>query len=84
MYCLTSYDELLDYLEIEDFEGVTLFVEYTNSEGYTNSFRITDVSESAEYGELYIDAYCIDKDGEYEGMSRTFKIKRFDHIEVQT
>lgn len=30
----------------------------------------------------YIDAFCIDKDGEYEGIERTFKICRFDDIDI--
>ena len=59
---LDNCDDLLEYLEIDEFD-------------------ITDITESGEYGKNYIDAFCINKDGEYEGIRRTFKICRFDSIE---
>ena len=34
------------------------------------------------YGDHYIDAFCIDKDGEYEGIERTFRIDRFDDVNI--
>ena len=79
---LVDYDDLIEFLDIEDLDGVTLSVGYTNAEGEYNEFEITDVEISSHYGDRYIDAYCINKDGEYEGIQRTFKIERFDDIEV--
>ena len=79
---IDTYEEFLDYLDIEDFGDITLFVEYTNKEGDTNQFRITDISISDMYGNHYIDAFCIDKDGEYEGIERTFRIDRFDDVNI--
>ena len=79
---LENIYELLDYLEIDDFEDITLSVGYTNAEGDYNEFDITDISKSEYYGERYIEAFCVNKDGEYEGIQRTFKISRFDTVEV--
>lgn len=79
---IETYDDLLVFLELEDFEDVTLLVVYTNADYLTHKFRITDISDSTEYGVEYIDAFCIDKDGVYEGIERTFKICRFDDIDI--
>lgn len=74
MMDIDTYDDLLEFLEVEDFEDVTLLVVYTNADCLTHKFRITDISKSIKYGGGYIDAFCIDKDGEYEGIERTFKV----------
>lgn len=79
---IETYDDLLDFLELEDFEDVTLLVVYTNADCLTHKFRITDISKSIKYSKEYIVAFCIDKDGEYEGIERTFKICRFDDIDI--
>lgn len=66
-----------------DFEDDTIFkVFYTNKEYQSHHFRITEVKESVLYGPEYIDAFCIDKDGEYEGIERTFKIERFHSVKI--
>lgn len=82
MMDIDTYDDLLEFLEVEDFEDVTLQVVYTNADCLTHKFRITGISKSIKYGGGYIDAFCIDKDGEYEGIERTFKICRFDDIDI--
>lgn len=79
---LENYYDLLDYLEIEDFDGLILSVGYTNAEDEYNEFDITDIRESSYYGDEYIEAYCINKDGESEEIERTFKICRFNSIEI--
>lgn len=77
-------EEFSDFVAFFDgFEDDTVFkVLYTNKEYKCHHFRITDVKESAIYGSKYIDAYCIDKDGEYEGIERTFRIERFLSVEI--
>ena len=75
-------DELLDYLDLEDFDGITLSAGYTNADGEYNEFCITNICGSSEFGEEYIEAVCVDEDGEYEDMDRTFKISRFDFVEI--
>lgn len=79
---LKNFYDLLSYLEIEDFDGVILSVGYTNAVEDYNEFDITDIEESSYYGVNYIDAFCINKDGEPEEIERTFKISRFDSIEI--
>lgn len=82
---LDDYSDFCEYLhneDVEDVNEVTLSVEYTNAEGETNQFRITDIRRSSEYGEKYLCAYCVDKDGETEDKYRTFKIERFEWISV--
>lgn len=94
--CVSTYSELMDYLDSEekdydddvysieydedDIDSPIYEVEYTNASGMTNTFRIAYIRESHQYGDEYIDAYCIDKDGEPEDLLRTFKIIRFDEI----
>ena len=64
---------------ISEFE--VLYIGYTNRLGEYNQFNISDiVFPSEEYGCNYFDAYCIDKDGEQEGLERTFKIERIEFI----
>lgn len=77
-----TYSDFLEDLELEDFDDVTLSVVYTNRDGETHKFQITDISESLQYGEKYIDAYCVDRDGEYEGIERTFKLERIEDAVV--
>lgn len=79
---VSDIDELLDYLDLEDFDGITLSVGYTNASGDYNEFRITDICGSNEFGEEYIEAVCVDEDGESEDMERTFRISRFDFVEI--
>ena len=79
---LNCYYDLISHLRVRDLEDVVLFVGYTNALGRYNEFHITDICESEEYGDNYIDAYCIDKDGEYEGIVRSFKLSRFDSVEI--
>ena len=79
---VSDIDELLEYLDLEDFDWITLSVGYTNAGEDYNEFRITDICESTEYGEEYIEAVCVDEDGEYEEIERTFKIERFDYVEI--
>lgn len=58
-----------------------LYIGYTNRLGEYHEFNISDiVFPSEEYGSDYIDAFCIDEDGEPEGIERTFKIERIDFI----
>lgn len=59
----------------------TLYIGYTNRFGEYHEFNISDVVfPSEEYGSDYFDAFCIDGDGEPEGIERTFKIDRIDFI----
>lgn len=94
--CVSTYSELMEYLDSEekdydddvysveydeeDIDSPIYGVEYTNASGITNTFRIAYIRESHQYGDKYIDAYCIDKDGEPEDLLRTFKIIRFEEI----
>ena len=58
-----------------------LYIGYTNRDGEYHEFNISDiVFPSVEYGFKYFDAFCIDEDGEPEGLERTFKIERIDFI----
>lgn len=62
-------------------EHDTLYIGYTNRNMEYHEFNISDiVFPSEEYGYKYFDAYCIDEDGEPEGLERTFKIERIDFI----
>lgn len=55
----------------------TFFIGYTNRNGEYHELNITDILfPSNEYGSEYFDAYCIDEDGEPEGLERTLKIER--------
>ncbi len=59
----------------------TFFIGYINRYGEYHEYNITDVLfPSNEYGSEYFDAYCINEDGEPEGLERTFKIERIDFI----
>lgn len=79
---VSDIDELLEYLDLEDFGGITLSVGYTNASGEYNEFHITDIDGSIEFGEEYIEAVCVDEDGEYEDLERTFRISRFDFVKI--
>lgn len=58
-----------------------LFIGYTNRFGEYHEFNISEiVFPSLEYGSKYFDAFCIDEDGEPEGLERSFKIERIDFI----
>jgi hypothetical protein len=58
-----------------------IYIGYTNRDGEYHEFNISDiVFPSEEYGFKYFDAFCIDEDGEPEGLERTFKIERIDFI----
>lgn len=60
----------------------TLFMGYTNAEGEYHEMNISDIEyPSNQYGSGYFEAFCIDEDGEPEGVERTFKISRIDFIE---
>ena len=50
MMDIDTCDDLLEFLEVEDFEDVTLLVVYTNADCLTHKFRITDISKSIKYG----------------------------------
>ena len=59
----------------------TLYIGYSNREGEYHEFNISDiVFPSIEFGYKYFDAFCIDEDGEPEGLERSFKIERIDFI----
>lgn len=81
---IDNFDDFIDYIETDELDDLILSVGYTNVMGEYNEFDITDITESEQYGEKYIDAFCINKDGEYEGIQCTFKICRFDSIEVNS
>ena len=58
-----------------------LYIGYTNRYGEYHEFNISDIIfPSEKYGNDYFDAFCIDEDGEPEGLERTFKIERIDFI----
>lgn len=58
-----------------------LYIGYTNRDDEYHEFTISDiVFPSIEYGYKYFDAFCIDEDGEPEGLERTFKIERIEFI----
>ena len=82
---LKYFKEFCRYLEkkgVEDLDSVILYVGYNNAEDEYHEFHITNIDCCKKYGNRYFDAYCIDKDGETEDKDRTFKIDRFDWIEV--
>lgn len=73
----TSETRLLYLLRFYD----TLLIGYTNAEGDYHEMNITDINyPSAEYGEGYFDALCIDDNGEPEEVVRSFKISRLDFL----
>lgn len=62
-----------------------LFIGYTNADGGYNEFDIAKIQYPSKnmgrYADDYFDAWCINKDGEPEGVDRTFKIERVDFAE---
>ena len=58
-----------------------LYIGYTNKDNDYHELNISNITyPSNEYGYKYFDAFCIDEDGEPEGIERTFKIERIDFI----
>lgn len=80
--------KILELLERAWDEELTLDVVYTNSYGTTNEYKIWDVEPDSEYGDGtisedgYIQAYCGTKDDEEYNDTYTFKIERFESLEV--
>lgn len=80
--------KIVELLERAWDEGLTLNVVYTNSFEVTNEYTIWDVEPDSEYGngriceKGYIQAFCGTKDEEEYNDTYTFKISRFESVEV--
>lgn len=67
---------------------LTLSVTYTNAQGESNDFDICNITINTEFGSQcidkngYIDAFCLNQNDIDISEEKTFKISRFDYIEL--
>lgn len=70
---IDNFDDFIDYIETDELDDLILSVGYTNAMGEYNEFDITDITESEQYGEKYIDAFCINKEVNMKGFNALSK-----------
>lgn len=83
-----SIEEIIELLQEAYEEDLRLSVTYTNSIGETSEYEIWEIDPECDYGngeideDGYIQAYCGSKDNEECDQYYTFKISRFNYVEI--
>lgn len=70
---IDNFDDFIDYIETDELDDLILSVGYTNAMGGYNEFDITDITESEQYGEKYIDAFALTKMVNMKGFNALSK-----------